>query len=121
MSRKNAGARSPGRPRYPPGKRSRHFCVRVSDREWRNIVAHAEQAGESPSAFVRASTLGVIAAGGHLPVPATRAGAEQRRELRAIGVLLTQIDAYVNGDRDTALGRSLAELQRWIVSRVRRR
>ena len=120
--RRNRERRSPGRARHASGqRRTRHCCVRLSEREWRRIVAWSERAGESAGAFVRASTLGLIAAGGRLPVPATRAGAEERRDLRAIGVLLTVMDAYTNGGRDAQCDVVIAEIQRWIVSRVRGR
>ena len=101
--------------------RGRHICVRVSEREWRRIAAHAKRTGESVGAVARARTLDLIAAAGRLPVPATRTGAEERRELRGIGVLLASIEAYTAGDRDAASEASLGESQRWIVSRVRRR
>ena len=120
MSKKRDAGRSAGRPRSG-NRRARHFCVRFSEEEWRCIEAHAAGADERPSSYVRTRTLDLIGAGGRLPVPATRSGAEERRELRAIGVLLTQIEAYTNEGGDADLGSSLAELQEWIVSRVRRR
>ena len=121
MSKQHPGGRRPGRlPLSADERQSHHLYVRFSEPEWRRIVAHAEQAQEQPSAFVRASTLALIAQGGRLPVPQSRAGAERRRDLRAIGVHLAEIGAYVN-DGCTEVAALLVELETWIVSHVRAR
>ncbi len=121
MSKEHPDGWRPGRPPLPADeRRSRHIGVRFSSTEWRRIAAHAARAGERPSVFVRASTLALIAQGGQLPVPPSRAGAERRRELRAIGVLLAEIGTYVNNG-GAEIAPLLVELETWIVSQVRAR
>ena len=92
--------------------------MRVSEHEWIRILAHAEKVKVQPSTYMRTATLDLIAKGGRLPVSENRAGAQERRDLREIGVLLKEIDSRPRGCNAEVVS-LLPDLQRWIVLQVR--
>ena len=100
--------------------RTRTLGVRLNRHEWDTLVARAAAAGQSPTAYVRATALASSR-------PARSAAAdlssgEERRELRRIGANLNQIARKLQGGWSVLpavreLAPVLADLQQRIVDR----
>ena len=96
------------RPRLSPtARRTRTVCARLTEAEARELAARAASAGEATSVYVRRRALGEPVR--HAAVQ--RLGAEERVELRRIGVNLNQIARALNAGGRVPTG-VLAEVKR---------